>query len=415
MTRNMLLYSPHRIALERHGTKASAKLAEDLLELLEEYYPHLVSDIAIYNSVLNAWSIVGKNSCPDVALYVAQRADRLICEMMKRSYDADSPFPRPNESSFLMAINAWSHAASVALASGDVRRSETAAEQAESLLEMLQSQPLQPRQITLACFGAVIRTWAMLSGRSTTSGNYASRAQSLLEKMAKDSNGMPLDLIHVNAVLDAWARELAVVSSSANSNDTVAKLSNLNEILMKMKMGGYRQSFNVEPDASSFNHVIRACYAPWASTRSRNVDDDSRKIALGLAMETYSSMNKGYNSSHRPDAHTYSHMFKAIACLLPQSSSKEDNTTLSERFDACKIIFEDCCRGGYLTKSSFWVVHKMLQGNDEFIELLLSELGRRGDISKDKLMGMSGDDLYKYLPTEWSRSGRSFGALNRHK
>ncbi|KAL7542120.1 hypothetical protein ACHAXR_011822 [Thalassiosira sp. AJA248-18] len=393
-------------ALARRGTVMSAEMADDLLHLLEEYYSDLNLDIKIYHSVLNAWARAAKETS-DVSSSSASalKADELLCRLLgrvqsDRLLEADQEekyiFPQANEYSFLMAINAWANASSTAVSAEKIADGTVSANHAEKLLKGLQTLALKPNKTTIACYGAVIRTWASLG--------QAERAQKVLEEMVENSGHLPLDLIHFNAVLDAWARDL---SSTKSLDEILPKVSSIRGLLMKMDGGRSHQSYNVDPDNGSYNHVIRACYAPWASSQSHG-DESIRRQALEMAYETYSKMSQDYNSSHRPDAHTYQHMFKAIACLLPSSA----NTDPDEKHSLCKAIFQACCRDGHLAKSSIWVLRKTLPA-DEFAELLISEMDHH-DINKEKLLSIPEDTLYRYLPAEWSRKGRRHEALSKH-
>jgi hypothetical protein len=386
--------------LERRGTALSAKLAEELLHLLEEYYSDLNPDIAIYNSVLNAFAKAAKatsdvRSCLDSA----QKADDLICKLLQTDRIESDKFPLPNEYSFLMAINAWTNAATSALSNGNVPDGRSAARNAEELLQKLQTQPLKTSKSTIACFGAVIRTWASLGD--------AEQAQRVLENMVEMSDRLPLDIIHFNSVFDVWARNLA---SESDQDKAISRLLKIRDILMKMKSGGGYESFNVDPDTSSFNQVIRACYSPWGSARSQE-SESMRYKAFNIAYECYRKMTQDYSSSHRPDAHTYAHMFKAISCLLPSSTV----TSHSDKYGVCQTIFHACCRDGHLTKSSIWTLRKSFPNEDDFAALLISEMGNHGNITKEKLLLIPEDRLIAHLPKEWSRYGRNSKALNRHR
>lgn len=391
-------------ALERRGTAAAAKVAEGLLQLLEEYYWGLNPDIAIYNSTLNAWSKAAK-STSDVSscLVSAQRANKLLHRLLGHDRGESGMFPQPTEYSFLMAINAWANAASAAVSAKKIADGMVAARNAEELLGELQKQPLNVSKATLGCYGAVIRTWASVGE--------AERAQAVLETMAQVSGRLPLDLIHFNAVLDAWAQQLA---ASKKSEEILPKLSNIRDLLSKMNRNGGAGSFNVDPDTSSFNHVIRACYAPWSAAKTHG-DERARRQALETALEVYAKLREGYDSAHRPDAHTYSHMFKAIACLLP-THDKTDDETRATKYEHCQAILRDCCSDGHLAKSSVWIMRKMFPSEDEFAELLLAQMGSRGDnMTKEKLLGIPEDRLFACLPEEWSQEGRRHKSLNRHR
>jgi len=387
-------------ALERHGTATSAKLAEDLLHLLEEYYFDLNPDITIYNSALNAWAKAAKETS-DVqsSLASAQKADKLLCSLLGRDQEESSTFPQPTEISFLMVVNAWANAASCALSAGKSSDGKIAAKHAEELLRKLQKQTLRTSIATIACYGAVIRTWASLG--------HPEQAQAVLEEMVEMPGNLPLDLIHFNAVLDAWARNLA--SSATDVDMTMARLAGLQDLLTKMAGGVGHQSYNVEPDTSSFNHVIRACYSPWSYSKALG-DESNRQNALDIAYDAYLMMSQDYNSSHRPSAHTYAHMFKAIACLLP--SAQTDQVAGPEKYDFCKTIFHACCREGHLSKSSVWTLRKMFS-SENFAELLLSEMDHPANMDKEKLLSISEENLLASLPKEWSRHGRKVKALNR--
>ena len=391
-------------ALERRGNATSAQLATDLLLLLEECYFDLKPGISIYNSTINAWANACKEESADVhsRLKYAQKADELLCRLLGKDREESGMCPPPNESSFLMSINAWSSVASSAISSGNVADGLSAAQHADELLTKLQHQPLKTNKMSIACYGAVIRVWSSLSK--------AERAQELLMQMIEKSELLPLDLIHFNAVFDAWASQLV---SSNDRDQIIPRLSSIHDMLMKMNNRGDHESYNVNPDTSSFNHVIRACYAPWSSS-SKVFDDDSiRHQALDIAYDCYTKMNHDYNTPHKPDAHTYAHMFKAIACLLP--SANIDSETHSEKYDLSKTVLHDCCKEGHLTKSSLWIVRKMLH-EDEFAELLLSEMAvLQIHSTSEKLLSIPEDSLYRYLPKEWSRRGGKERTLNSHR
>jgi hypothetical protein len=364
--------------------------------LLEDFYPSLSTDIAIYNSVLNAFAKAAKEGS-DVRsrLASAQKADELLCKLLGKERVESGLFPQANEYSFLMVINAFSNATSAA---GNFTDGQTAARRAEEIIARLKMQAFRPNKTTIACYGAVIRTWAFLGE--------AERAKRLLEEMVGMSERLPLDPIHFNAVFDVCARDLA---SEKDLNRAISRLSSIHSLLVKMDSRGGYESINVDPDASSFNHVIRACYSPWTTLRAQD-DESSRQKALEIAYDCYSRMSQDYNSSHRPDAHTYTHMFKAVACLHP--SSKDPST---DKYDMCKTILHACCRDGHLTKSSLWTMRKMFPSEDEFAVLILSEMDHHGDMNKEKLLRIPEDRLFASLPEEWSRNGRNYKSLNRHR
>ncbi|KAL7545480.1 hypothetical protein ACHAWF_008831 [Thalassiosira exigua] len=387
-------------ALEQRGTAASAAEAEDLLRLLEKYYLELSPDIGIYNSVLNAWSRAAKEASNlQLCLTSAQRAEDLLRRLLGRDQEELGSHPLPNESSFLMSINAWANAASVAASSGKISEGVNAANHVEKLLDELEKLSPKRSKTTLACYGAAIRVWASLS--------HAEKAQLVLEKMTAVSGGMRLELIPFNAVLDASARELA---SSTDPDKVLSRLSNIRDLLVRMNSEGGYECFNIDPDTSSFNHAIRACYAPWSSSKSVG-NESTRHKALGIAHECYSMMCHDYNSPHRPDSHTYAHMFKAIACLLPSIGVERD--AHSKKYVFLKPMFQACCRDGHLAKSLLWTVRKMLS-EDEFLDLLSSQMGHHGETSKEKLMSIPEDRLLLQLPQDWSRHGRTVQSLNRH-
>ena len=58
---------------------------------------------------------------------------------------------------------------------------------------------MKTTNVTLACYGAVIRTWASLG--------QPEKAQLILEEMIGNSERLPLDLIHFNAIFEAWANK----------------------------------------------------------------------------------------------------------------------------------------------------------------------------------------------------------------
>ncbi|KAK1745494.1 hypothetical protein QTG54_003418 [Skeletonema marinoi] len=384
--------------MERRGSITSAKLAEDLLHLLEEYYFELAPTTAIYNSVLNAWSQAGKmGNDAKVSLYAAVRASALLDQMLDEERQLSGMLPPPNESSFLMVINAMSHAANSALKAGNISDAKNAAINAEELLQKMELQPLETRQIALSCRGSVVRIWASLSGMSG-SHDYAARAHTLLMNMAEEAGHLPIDVIYFNVVLDAWARDL----SRKDTGQAMSRLSKPRALLMDLIGGKY----NAMPDNSSFNHVIRACYAPWASRQNVEEDED-RRNAWEMAFDVYSRMAERHHGACRPDAHTYTHMFKAIACLWPKNTAKSSD----ERVALCKNIFQSCCQDGQLSKTSFWVISTLLESS-ELMDLLSHELRDHNIMIKG---GLNPDRLYTQMPAEWSRNGRNVKSLNRHK
>ena len=380
--------------MERRGSITSAKLAEDLLHLLEEYYFELAPTTTLYNSVLNAWSQAGKmGNDSKVSFYAAERASALLGKMLDEERQLRGMLPPPDESSFLMVINSMAHAANSALKAGNISDAENAAIAAEELLQKMELQPLETRQIALSCRGNVVRIWASLSGMPGSRGGYAGRAQTLLIKMAEEAGQLPIDDLYFNVVLDAWARDL----SRKGTDQVMSRLSKPRALLMDLIEGKY----NAMPDNSSFNHVIRACYAPWASKKNR--EDGDRMNAWEMAFEIYSRMAERRYGACRPDAHTYTHMFKAIACLWPKVTAKSSD----ERLAMCRSIFRSCCQDGQLTKTSFWVLSTLLESS-ELMDLLSDEL-EGIDLHRNP------DRLYTQMPAEWSKNGRNYKSLNRHK
>lgn len=386
------------IALERHGTIISAKLASDLLRLLEQQYFHLNPDILIYNSVLNAWAKAGKESNnAGLAMYAAKQAQELLDGMLEQSTDADNACPKPNDSSFLMVVNAYSGAAALM----PYHLSIHAAKQAEEVSREMVDRFPQNVDIVISCLGIVARTWARLSGNPGIKSKvrHSDQAYLAIEKMVELSNGMQLDIIPFNAVLDACVRELATMKRKNNTQDVIATLAKMHAFLMRM-LGEHEQPFNVTPDKSSFNHMIRACYTPFES-KSAHFDDNTLKQVLELALDTYSQMN---HSVYRPDAHTYLHLLKAIHYLVPANGSDD-----SRRIKLLKTMFEDCCEHGHLTKTTFWIVHPHFCEDQDYIDLLHSLTG----VHKDQLSTMHADRLFTLLPREWSRFGSRVKSLNR--
>ena len=385
-------------ALERHSTVPAAKLSEDLVKLLEDHYPHLAQEISIYNSVLNAWTKAGRESNDaELALYAAKRNRDLLNEMLLKSSEPESVYIQPNESSFLMTINSFANAASIT----SYPLCIYAAKQSESLLTKLLSQPVESRQIAISCFGIVARTWANISGspKFKSRVRHADQAYAVILKMVEFSNGLHLDSLPFNAVLDAWARELATIQQLQNYHDIIATLSKMYDFLMRM-VGDHDKAFNVTPDRSSFNHMIRACYAPFDSN-SDLTESNIRQKALEIALNTYSHMNQ---STHRPDAHTYLHLIKAVNYLLPGNGKSS-----SDRFDLFKRVFEDCCEHGHLTKTTFWFAHSVFGKDPEFIDFLSLQTC----IDKSKLKTMNADNLFPLLPRGYSRFGCRVKSLNK--
>ena len=380
-------------ALGQNGTMISAKLSQELLELLTHHCSHLDPDVMIYNSVLNAWAKAGKESKDaELALFAAKQTRYLLNQMLVRNNEAQTI---PNETSFLMCINAFANAASVM----SYPLSIHAAKQTEELLCLMMEQPLHNREIAVCCFGIVARIWASLGGNRTSRSKvrrHADQAHDTIKRMVEISNGAYLDLLPFNATLDAWARELSTIPELKNPEDILVTLSKMHDLLAMMR--DYDQ---ITPDTSSYNHVIRACYAPFESKNDSIDDDNTRQQVLDLVLETYSQLN---HSSVRPDAHTYLHLLKAINYLLPA-----DRSGSTRRFKLFKGMFEDCCEHGHLTKTTFWTVQSMFGNNREFVDFLHSLTG----IDKARLIDKA-DRLFPTLPREWSRFGCRIAVLNKN-
>lgn len=346
----------------------------------------------IYNSVLNAWAKAGKESKDaELALFAAKQARHLLDQMLK----SDNEAQLPNETSFLMSINAFANAVSAM----SYPLSIHAAKQAEELLTLMMDQPLQNREIATSCFGIVARIWASLSGNPTSRSKvrrHADQAHDIIKSMIEVSDGLSLDLLPFNATLDAYARELSAIPELKNPEDILVTLSKMHNLLTWMR--DYNQ---IAPDASSYNHVIRACYAPFQS-KSDIFDDNTRQQVLDLVLGTYSQLN---HSTVRPHAHTYLHLLKAINYLLPA-----DRSDSAHRFRLIKGMFEDCCEHGHLTKTTFWTVHSMLGKDSELVDFLHSLTG----IDKARLND-NADRLFPTLPREWSRFGCKIKTLNKNK
>jgi hypothetical protein len=390
--------------LERRDSITCAKLAEDLLHLLEESYFELSPNTTIYNSVLNAWSRAGKSeNDAKASVYAASRAFALLQHMLDKGHEERQLrrnfLPAPNESSFLLVINAFAHAANAAIKAGNISDAENAANAAEELLQRLEEQSLETRQIALSCRGNVVRILASLAGLTMSQSGYAARAEVLLTTMAREAGQLPIDVIYFNAVLDAWARDL----SRKDTDQSMNLLSRPHTLLMELIGGKY----NAIPDNSSYNHVIRALYAPWTSRQKVGKEDDRRK-AWDMVFSVYSNMSERHRGSCMPDAHTYLHMFKALACLWPTDTSASSG----ERLVLCRDIFHSCCQNGQLTKTAFWVITTFLDSST-LMDLLAHEMGEQ-DVSK-QLQHIPTDLLYTHIPAEWSRNGRNCKPLNRHK
>ena len=65
-----------------------------------------------------------------------------------------------------------------------------------------------------------------------------------------------------------------------------------------------------------------------------------------------------------------------------------------------------------MSKSSVWTLRKMFS-SENFAELLLSEMDHPANMDKEKLLGISEENLLASLPKEWSRHGRKVKALNK--
>jgi len=393
-------------ALERRSSTASAQLASELLLLLEECYFDLKPGVNIYNSALRVFVQAGKKSSNvHSCLTSAQHADELLCKLLDKDREETGMFPPPDETSFLLVINAWSNAALAAISTSNTSDAQIAGQHADAILKKLQLKQMKSTNVTLACYGAVIRTWASL-GRPE-------KAQLILEEMIANSEHLPLDLIHFNAVFEAWANKFTS-HRDLKGDEIVSRLLSIRELLLEMNSKGDHQScYNVDADTSSFNQVIRACYAPWQSTSKVLNDELTRHEALDIVYDCYIAMSQDYNSPHRPDAHTYGHLFKAISCLLPSTNINPE--TNAHKYKLCSTILHDCCEEGYLTKSALWTLCNMFT-DDVFAKLLLSELGHRGvNMSKEKFISIPENRLLHFLPKEWSRKGSKYQSLNSHR
>lgn len=392
-----------------HGDKISKTLPKS--DTTDKGALDFTSSIGVYNAVMNAWArAIKSTNDPLIAMHSAQRIEELLQKMAEHGHSESDLPPSPTVTSFSIAIDAWAHAASISVAKGDISGGQAAAKKAQDLLNELQHQRFEFCSISASCFGSAIKAWSSLSGKSED-GEYANRAEDVMHQLIEASQSFrglyaPLDIIHFNNVFDAWARELAAIKPDKSRGSVASVVTNMQHAIKQM-----RECSNIQPDTSSFNHIIRACYAPWAA-RGEIGRDDNRSQAMGLAVKAYMEMTKDGNNVYRPDAHTYVHMFKAIACLLPSDSLSSDD--YAEKLVLCKTIFESCCREGQMTKSAFWVLSKLFRDENEFLDFLLPQLSGYVEVSKDRLLRLKDESLYKFLPSEWSRHGRNYKSLNSY-
>lgn len=368
------------------------ELMQQILAMLEKHHPHL-ADISVYIFALKALAKVAKETDdPQSSLAAAQHASTLLSRLVYGASEDGTKLPRPTEHTFLLATNAWSNAAAKGLSSGIENAGDFAACEMDKLLLLLEAQKFEAGDGSIACYGAAVRTWASL-GKSA-------RAETLLEKIAQVSRGQPLDVIYFNAILDAWAREL---SSTTESDRARERLENMHEMLCKMEGPS---PFNVEPDASSFNQVIRACSAPWTKSTTWS-DALNRGRALDIANDAYSKMK----AVSRPDAHTYVHMFRALSCLLPPAGTSDEVGL--QRLQAYKTVFHSCCIDGQVTKTGMWTMKKGV-GVEGFFDLLTEELnGTSPSLTRNQLERASEWELISLLPREWTRNGKRYKRLNK--
>lgn len=448
-------------------------------------------DAAAYNSVLRAWgprtaaAVVNDDGDKTFgavdAFEGAVRADAFLRRMVERSastHDDDDInlgiggedeeerlCPTPNGRSFSIVLNAWKNAASAAVSEGDASNGRRAAERAEEVLDLLLTTHRLPQGTATArkeqhghshatrmvCLGSVVEAWACLSGAEGSRGDEAERAQNVLDttldmdSRSQSEAAAAMDLIPFNAVLDAWVRNIGAGGrgDSLSDNDVIDKIARVQDMLHRMdggRDGGGGASDDYEPyfvdaDASSFNHAIRASYAPWTLGRVRlyNNADAERRVrgeALEMALDAYHRLSRGrersdddgyVNHQHRrPDAHTYAHMFKAIACLLPPEG-EADASQKETRVRLCKDIFQSCCQDGQLTRTLLFVLRRVLRNDEDDLREMLQLAPRRregsgteddGNVNATKLReGDMPQDL-RDLPQEWSQQGRRVRALN---
>ena len=370
-----------------------SELVLQILAMLEKHHSHL-ADISVYMFALKALAKVAKEADDvQVSLTAAQHASTLLSRLVYGVSEDGTKLPHPTEHTFLLATNAWYNAAARGLSSGREDAGKTAASEMDKLLLKLEAQNFEPGEGSMACYGAAIRTWASL-GKSD-------RAETLLaKKIAQVSRGQPLDVIYFNAILDAWAREL---SSTTDSDRVTERLENMHDLLCKMEGPS---PFNVKPDASSFNQVIRACSAPWTKSKTWS-DAGSRGRALEIAYDAYSKMK----AASRPDAHTYVHMFRALSRLLPPAGTSHEAAL--RRLQAYKTVFHSCCIDGQVTKTGMWAM-KNGAGGEGFFDLLIEELnGTSPSLTRDQLERASEWGLISLLPHEWTRNGKRYKRLNK--
>ena len=365
---------------------------QQILVMLEKHHSHL-ADISVYMFALKAFAKVAKETDDlQASLAAAQHASTLLSRLIYGASEDGTKLPRPTEHTFLLATNAWFNTAAKGLSSGSKDTGDFAAREMDKLLLKLEAQQLDQGDGSMACYGAAVRTWASLGKPA--------RAETLLAKITQISRGQPLDVIYFNAILDAWAREL---SSMTDSDRARERLENMHELLCKMEGPS---TFNVEPDASSFNQVIRACSAPWMNSTAWS-DALNRGRALDIANDAYSKMK----AASRPDAHTYVHMLRALSCLLPPAGTNDE--VALQRLQAYKTVFHSCCIDGQVTKTGMWELKKGAGGKG-FFDLLTEELnGTSPLLTRDQLERASEWELISLLPHEWTRNGKRYKRLNK--
>ena len=298
----------HAMAQCRGNSQSALELLQEMIDRNNREMGSLLSPNKVtYTVVMRA---LCRDDKPD-------KAQSLLEKLMEQSATDDSL--RPDVVAFSTVIDGWARVAD--------RRPREAVLAMEDLYQQMKDLSSQAKDghrrfdITPSP-----QTYAsLLSGLARSrQGPAGPRAEALLQEMKQVSGNKP-NLIHWNAVLDAYAK-------SPYPDKTLSIRRLWDEVA---------SSHDIVPDIISYNTVLAA------AANSFGKDEKVKRNCLTLAFEIFGKIQK--DKGVRPTSLTYHYVFKVIRKFMPAGT---------KRFEFTSRIFQYCCNDGCINQH---ILHQLLQ------------------------------------------------------
>lgn len=212
------------------------------------------------------------------------RADALLRRMEQMSDEGINPLSTPDTVSFTSVIQAWARSGT-----------EDAAEKAESLLLECRERSINAKLAApdLVMYNTVLHAWAghrerrSDDSRSKARGETGARRAESLLRLMKETDGVSLDEVSYNIVMNAWF----------NSGNHKAAALRANELFEEMKREYRDGDKSKKPDVITYNTMIKTI----AQSRMKGCFDEARALIDEMQAE-----------GHAPQSFTWNHLMSAM-------------------------------------------------------------------------------------------------------